>query len=61
MYCLQKLVEWMNKIKMAVRIPPFLPEETYLFLVTGFLATVFVAGLAAGFLAADLLVAILSP
>ena len=45
---------------MAVRIPPFLPKETYLFLVTGFLATVF-AGLAAGFLAADLLVAIFSP
>lgn len=61
MDCLQKLVEWMNKIKMAVRIPPFLPEETYLFLVTGFLATVFVAGLAAGFLAADFLVAIFSP
>jgi len=29
--------------------------------VTGFLATVFVAGLAADFLAADLLVAIFSP
>jgi len=29
--------------------------------VTGFLATVLVAGLAAGFLAADLLVAIFSP